>query len=93
MSQTEQSPDIKEQRTPLLGNRLNIAKLAIALNPADPPCERSVYNLMDRLNVPYIKVLNVRWYDPDEVRNAILAGEITRQPRRPGRPANRKVAA
>jgi hypothetical protein len=92
MSQTEQSFETQEQQAPLLGNRLNIPKLAIALNPADPPCERSVYNLMDRLNVPYIKVLNVRWYDPDDVRKAILAGEVNRQPRRPGRPANRKAA-
>jgi hypothetical protein len=92
MSQTKQSSDTQEQQSPLLGNRLNIPRLAIALNPTDPPCERSVYNLMDRLNVPYIRVLKVRWYDPDDVRKAILAGEVNRQPRRPGRPANRKAA-
>lgn len=92
MSQTERPQDTHEQQAPLLGNRLSIAKLAIALNPDDPPCERSVYNLVDRLNVSYVKVLNVRWYDPDEVRSAILAGEINRQPRRAGRPARRKAA-
>ncbi len=92
MSQTERPHDTREQQTPLLGNRLNIAQLAIALNPADPPCERSVYNLTDKLKVPYVKVLGVRWFDPDEVRAAILAGEVSRQPRRPGRPARRKAA-
>jgi hypothetical protein len=90
---TEQTDTIKQQPEPLLGNRLNIAGLAIALNPASPPCERSVYNLMDSLNVPYIKVLNARWYDPAQVKAAIMAREVNREPRRRGRPANRKAAA
>jgi hypothetical protein len=89
---SEQSRDLKEQPKPLLGNRLNIEQLAVVLNPADPPCERSVYNLLDDLGVPYVKVLNVRWYDPDVVRAAILAREVSWHPPKRGRPARRKAA-
>ena len=90
MLQSEQNRDLPEQPKPLLGNRLNIGQLAVVLNPADPPCERSVYNLLDQLNVPYVKALNIRWYDPDVVRDAILAREVSRQPPKRGRP--RKAA-
>jgi hypothetical protein len=92
MLHNERDDTLKEQPKPLLGNRLNIEQLAVALNPSDPPCERSIYNLMDRLNVPYVKVLNVRWYDPDAVREAILAREVSRQPVRRGRPVRRQAA-
>jgi len=84
--------EIQNQPKPLLGNLLNIKQLAVALNPSDPPCERTVFNLMGLLNVPYVKVLNVRLYDPDTVRGAILAREVSRQPVRRGRPASRKAA-
>jgi hypothetical protein len=92
MLQSEQTRDLLEQPKPLLGNRRNIKQLAVELNPADPPCERSVYNLLDELDVPYVKVLNVRWYDPDVVRAAILAREVNRQRPKRGRPAGRKAA-
>jgi hypothetical protein len=93
MPQTEPPQAIKEQPKPLLGNRVNIPQLAAELNPDNPPCERSIYNLMDQLNVPYVKVLGVRWYDRDVVRAAILAREVNRQPVRRGRPSRSKAAA
>lgn len=90
MSQTTQ--DTREQRKTLLSNRVNIEQLATLLNPDKPVSERSVYNEMDRLNVPYVRVLSRRWYDIDQVRAAILASEVNRQPPKRGRPARRKAA-
>ena len=40
---------------PLFPGYCNLQKLAVAINPDDPPCERTVRNLMDDLGVPYIK--------------------------------------
>jgi hypothetical protein len=92
MSQIEQFPDTREQRNPLLLNRVSIEQLTTLLDPDKPVSARSVYNEMDRLNVPYVKVLSKRWYDIDQVRAAILASEVNRQPAKRGRPANRKAA-
>lgn len=93
MSQTEQTQAPAEQRNPLLRNHVNIDGLTHLLGAEGKPVsERSVYNEMDRLNVPFVKVLNVRWYNIDDVRAAILARKVNRQPRRPGRPAGRKAA-
>lgn len=85
MQQTEPGQGTQEPR-PLFPNRASIAKLAPELNPDNPPCERTTRNLLDRLAVPFVKVGGVRLYDRDEVRAAILACEVNRQPRRPGRP-------
>lgn len=74
-----------EKPQPLLGNRINIKQLAVELNPDKPPCERSVYNLLGQLQVPYVKILGVRWYDRDVVREAILAREVNRQLPKRGR--------
>jgi hypothetical protein len=91
--QTEQQQAPTEQRHPLLRNHVNIDGLAHLLGTEGKPVsERSVYNEMDRLDVPYVRVLSVRWYDIDAVRAAILAREVNRQPRGRGRPANRKAA-
>jgi hypothetical protein len=92
MTQIEQLHDTREQRNPLLSNRVNIEQLATLLNPDKPVSERSVYNEMDRLSVPYVRVLSRRWYDLDQVRDAILASEVSRQPPKRGRPAGRKAA-
>jgi hypothetical protein len=89
MQQIEQTQSTPEPR-PLFPNHASIAKLAPELIPEDPPCERTMRNLLDKLAVPYVKVAGVRLYDRDVVRAAILAGEVNRQPRRPGRP--RKAA-
>jgi hypothetical protein len=81
--------DTQEQRRkPLLDNRITIAQIAADLKVS----ERSVYNLADELCIPYIKVLNVRYFDPDVFRAALLASEVSRQPPKRGRPAGRKVA-
>jgi hypothetical protein len=93
MSQVNITKDTLEQPKPLLPNHVTIAQLALEINPTKPPCERSIYNLVDRLNIPYVKLLNERLFDRDVVRAAILASEVNRQPRRRGRPATRKIAA
>jgi hypothetical protein len=89
--QTEQAD--ATQRNPLLRNRVTFEQLGKMLSPdpKNPCCERAVRNLMDFLDVPYVKVLGIRWYDLDQVRAAILASEVNRQPRGRGRP--RKIAA
>jgi hypothetical protein len=86
MSQTAEPTFINT----LLQGRASIEQLAALLNPDRPVSERSVYNEMDRLNVPYVKVLGKRWYDLAQVKAAILASETTRHPRGRGRP--RKAA-
>jgi hypothetical protein len=86
MPQVEPSYDTGEQPEALLSNYVNIEQLAILLNPGNPVSERSVYNEMDRLKVPFVKILNVRWYDRDKVKAAILACEVCRQPPKRGRP-------
>jgi hypothetical protein len=82
------------QQNPLLENRVTLEQLRklLSVDPENPCCERSVRCLMDRLDVPFVKVLAVRFYDLDAVRSAILASEVNRQPRRRGRPATRKAA-
>jgi hypothetical protein len=90
---TEQT-DTTEQRNPLLRNYVNVDALTHLLGtPGKAVSERSVYNEMDRLGVPYVKIMNARWWNVDDVRAAILAREVNREPRRRGRPANRKAAA
>lgn len=74
----------------LLQGRASIKQLAGLLSPDRTVSERTVYNEMDRLNVPYVKVVGRRWYNLEQVKTAILASEISRQPRGRGRP--RKAA-
>jgi hypothetical protein len=76
----------QQQAKPLFANRVSIHQLPAELNKDKPPCERSVRNLMDKLEVPFIKIAGVRWYDRDDVRDAILATEVNRKPRGRGRP-------
>jgi hypothetical protein len=63
------------QRGQLLQNLLTIEQLRRPLSPEpENPCTaRAVRNLVDRLWVPFVKVLGVRYYDIDVVRAAILA--------------------
>ena len=71
---------------PLFPGYCNLQKLAVAINPDDPPCERTVRNLMDDLGVPYIKPAGERLYDVNAARASILATEVNRKPRGRGRP-------
>jgi hypothetical protein len=81
------------QRSPLLPEHVTIEDLRHLLGaPGKPVSERGIYNELDRLRVPYVKVMNIRRYKINDVRAAILDREVTRQPRRPGRPAGRKAA-
>lgn len=71
------------QRDPLIPGRATLTEIAAELRC----CERSAYNLMSRLGVPYIRVLTKRFYDRDAVRAALLRGEVNRASRGRGRPA------
>jgi len=82
MQQTEQAQGTQAPRNRLLPNRITLDEIAEAIDG----CERTARSLMDRLGVPYVRVKNIRLYDRDVVRAAILAREVNRQPRRPGRP-------
>ncbi len=87
MQQIEQSPGAAAQpRRPRLGslldNRICIAEIA----EETATCERTARNEMDRLKVAYVKFGNVRWYDRDEVRAALVASTVSRTPRGRGRP-------
>jgi hypothetical protein len=77
---------------PLLPNRITLLDIARAMRPGDArgACERTARNAMDRLSVPYVKMAGQRWYDKAAVREALLRGEVNRQPRGRGRP--RKAA-
>jgi hypothetical protein len=91
MQQIENAPGYTVQpRRPrlnsILENRICIADIAAETDM----CERTARNEMDRLNVPYVKFGNVRWYDRDEVRVALLASAVRKTPRGRGRP--RKTA-
>jgi hypothetical protein len=70
----------------LFPDHIPLPRIGPELNPNDPPCERTVRYLLDQAAVPYIKIAGVRFYHRDDLRRAILAREVNRQPRRPGRP-------
>lgn len=85
MQQTNQTHGTTEPRK-LFPNHATLAELGPELIPADPPCERTMRNLMERLAVPYVKLAGQRFYDRDVVRAAILASQVNRQVRGRGRP-------
>ncbi len=70
----------------LIGDRWDYRRIAAALHCT----ERSVYTLVDRHRIPYIRVLNTRYVDPDQVREALLREQANIPPRGRGRP--RKAA-
>ena len=66
----------------LIGNRRPLQQIAAALKCT----ERSVYNLVDRYRIPYVRVLNKRYLDPKDVRDALLRDQGNAPVRRRGRP-------
>ena len=82
---TETAP---QTRSVIIGTRKTPAEIALALDC----CERSIWNTIERHNVPYIKFLGRRYVEPRDIAAALLVQEVRRAPRRPGRPANKRAA-
>jgi len=81
MSDTEH----RSLRTAILGERVGLNDLAAALGIT----RRSVYDLIERHKIPYIRVLNRRYFNPAEVRRALESDVIHAQSRPRGRPRNK----
>jgi hypothetical protein len=73
--------------TEIVGNRRTIQQIAAALRCT----ERSVYNLIDRHKIPFIKILDQRYVEPKDIRTAVLKEQQNVPARGRGRP--RKVVA
>jgi hypothetical protein len=73
-------------REAIIGGRKLFSEIAMALGC----CERSVANVVDKMNVPYVRFLNRRYAKPEDVCAAFVAREVNRDPRGRGRP--RKAA-
>jgi hypothetical protein len=86
------TPQDTPEQPKLLSNHVNIKQLKTLLNPDKPASERSVYNEMQRLGVPYVRVLSQRWYDLKHIQAALLASAANREPPKRGRPVGRKAA-
>lgn len=72
-------------RAELVGQRWTLSQIAAALSCT----ERAVYDLVARLQLPYVRVLGKRFYDPADIRVALERQAKNHPPRR-GRP--RKTA-
>jgi hypothetical protein len=79
--------EIAAIRTKLIGKRVTYQQLAAALRCS----ERSIYNVVEKLKVPYVSVLGRRHVDPDDFRAALEKRQANTTPRTRGRP--RKNAA
>lgn len=75
-------------RADLLGRDLwTYGEIAAALGCT----ERSIYNLVDQLRIPYVRVLGKRLVNPADFRAALTKQQMNTAPRGRGRP--RKHAA
>jgi hypothetical protein len=70
----------------LVGDLWNYQQLAAALGCS----ERSVYNLMEQMRVPYVRVLGKRLVNPADFRAALARQQANTSSRGRGRP--RKAA-
>jgi hypothetical protein len=70
----------------LIGNRKTTEEIAAAIDGTT----RSVYNLVEKFKIPFIRVLNKRYYKPEDFAAALTRQEHNVSPRRRGRP--REVA-
>lgn len=74
--------DLGAIRAKIIGNRESIPRLARALNV----CERSIYNVIARYNIPTVKFLGKQYADPAAIGAALLAKQARTPPRGRGRP-------
>jgi hypothetical protein len=72
-------------RAKLIGDKMTIAQLAAAFGVTD----RAVYNAIEEHRVPFVKIFNVRYLEPSELRQALVKG--SNSPAR-GRGRPRKAA-
>ncbi len=72
--------------TDLVGDLWTYQQLAAALGCS----ERSIYNLIDQLRIPYVRVLGKRLVKPADFRAALAKQQANTAPRGRGRP--RKAA-
>jgi len=70
------------ERAELVGNRRTFREIAEALGCT----ERSIYTLVDKHHIPYVRLLNKRFADPADIRNAILRDQSNTPARSRGRP-------
>jgi excisionase family DNA binding protein len=66
-------------RNELIGDRVTIEQIAAALDRTT----RSIYNLIDRNHIPFVRILGARYLRLDDVRQALIGNPA---PRRRGRP-------
>lgn len=71
----------------IIGSRITIEQTAAALRCTP----KSVYNLIDRHKIPFIKILDKRFIEPADIRTAVLKDQQNAPARGRGRP--RKNAA
>jgi excisionase family DNA binding protein len=80
-------PEPAAIRAQIVGNNVSIPNLARALNVTD----RSIYNLIAKYRIPFVKVCNQRLLEPADFKAAVLRDQANAPPRRPGRPRTRKA--
>jgi hypothetical protein len=73
-------------RQATIGNRLNIPMLAATFRVH----ERTIYDATERHRIPYIRLFNQRWFDPEDVRRALITKRNTPHTERRGRPRKRQ---
>jgi hypothetical protein len=66
----------------IVDDRRSFAEIATAVGCT----ERSVYNLVARHQIPFIRLLSKRYARPADIREALLRDETNRSPRARGRP-------
>jgi hypothetical protein len=85
-AQLTQPPVPPPRLTDLVGNKVTFQQIAAALGCS----ERSVYNVVNRLGIPFVRVLGKRLVDPADFRAALTKQQANAAPRGRGRP--RKAA-
>ena len=70
------------ERAEIVGQRWTLPMIAAALGCT----ERAVYDLVARLQLPYIRVLGKRFYDPADIRRALERDAQNCAPSGRGRP-------
>lgn len=68
-------------RAKLIGNRVTIEQAAAAFDVTT----RAIYQAIARHKIPFVKIFDVRYLDPEDLRSAIVAQSNT-APRGRGRP-------
>ena len=78
-------PAVAALRAKLIGNKVTIAQAAAAFHVS----ERAIYLAIERDHIPYVKVFDVRYLEPDDLRRAVVKNQNLE---RRGRGRPRKAA-